>query len=117
LRHQKRRSQVFDMSPSSSDNEEAKSSALLRVQRRRQSARRMSNISYQDGTPTFRPLDVLVCEDHPVSRMVMERLLEKLKCRTITVENGAEAMRYAMGEVKCMTFFPYILIILLTMCS
>jgi serine/threonine-protein kinase RIM15 len=31
----------------------------------------------------------------------MERLLEKLKCRTITVENGAEAMRYAMGEVKC----------------
>jgi serine/threonine-protein kinase RIM15 len=32
----------------------------------------------------------------------MERLLENLKCRTITVENGAEAMRYAMGEVKCM---------------
>lgn len=32
----------------------------------------------------------------------MERLLEKLKCRTIMVENGAEAMRYAMGEVKCM---------------
>jgi serine/threonine-protein kinase RIM15 len=31
----------------------------------------------------------------------MERLLEKLKCRTIVVENGAEAMRYAMGEVKC----------------
>lgn len=32
--------------------------------------------------------------------MVMERLLEKLKCRTIMVENGAEAMRLAMGEVK-----------------
>ncbi|KAI5796641.1 hypothetical protein EDC01DRAFT_614251 [Geopyxis carbonaria] len=96
---QKRRSQVFDMSPSSSDNEDVRSSALLRVQRRRQSARRMSNISFQDG-PVFRPLDVLVCEDHPVSRMVMERLLEKLKCRTIVVENGAEAMRYAMGEVK-----------------
>ncbi|TGZ80091.1 hypothetical protein EX30DRAFT_69156 [Ascodesmis nigricans] len=95
----KRRSQVFDMSPSSSDNEEVRSSALLRVQRRRQSARRMSNISFQDG-PQFRPLDVLVCEDHPVSRMVMERLLEKLKCRTIGVDNGAEAMRCAMGEVK-----------------
>lgn len=54
----KRRSQVFDMSPSSSDNEEVRSSALLRVQRRRQSARRMSNISFQDG-PVFRPLDVL----------------------------------------------------------
>ena len=97
---QKRRSQVFDMSPSSSDNEEVRSSALLRVQRRRQSSRRMSNISFHD-IPLYRALDVLVCEDHPVSRMVMERLLEKLKCRTIMVENGAEAMRYAMGEVKC----------------
>jgi serine/threonine-protein kinase RIM15 len=100
FRHQqKRRSQVFDMSPSSSDNEEVRSSALLRVQRRRQSARRMSNISFD--CPAYRPLDVLVCEDHPISRMVMERLLEKLKCRSIMVENGAEAMRYAMGEVKC----------------
>ncbi|KAI5819173.1 hypothetical protein BZA77DRAFT_241919 [Pyronema omphalodes] len=99
FRHQqKRRSQVFDMSPSSSDNEEVRSSALLRVQRRRQSARRMSNISFD--CPAYRPLDVLVCEDHPISRMVMERLLEKLKCRSIMVENGAEAMRYAMGEVK-----------------
>jgi len=55
---QKRRSQVFDMSPSSSDNEEVRTSALLRVQRRRQSARRMSNISFQD-CPVYRPLDVL----------------------------------------------------------
>lgn len=42
-----------------------------------------------------------VCEDHPVSRMVMERMLEKLRCRTIAVDNGLEAMRYAMSEVKC----------------
>lgn len=48
----------------------------------------------------FRPLDVLICEDHPVSRLVMERLLEKLRCRTISVTNGGEAMRYAMSEVK-----------------
>ena len=48
----------------------------------------------------FRPLDVLICEDHPVSRMVMEKLLEKLRCRTITVSDGAEAMRYAMSEIK-----------------
>lgn len=59
FKHQKRRSQVFDMSPSSSENEEVKSSALLRVQRRRQSSRRMSNISLTDGSPMFRPLDVL----------------------------------------------------------
>ena len=52
-----------------------------------------------DG-PSFRPLDVLVCEDHPISKFVMERLLEKLKCRTITVTNGEEAARYAMSEVQ-----------------
>ncbi|TVY71408.1 Serine/threonine-protein kinase RIM15 [Lachnellula suecica] len=97
--HRKRRSQVFDMSPSSSDNEGDKANALLRVQRRRQSSRRMSQINVTDG-PVFRPLDVLICEDHPVSRMVMEKLLEKLRCRTITASNGAEAMRYAMSEIK-----------------
>lgn len=99
LSHRKRRSQVFDMSPSSSDNEGDKANALLRVQRRRQSSRRMSQITLADG-PTFRPLDVLICEDHPVSRMVMEKLLEKLRCRTITVANGFKAMQVATSEVK-----------------
>ncbi|SZF05027.1 unnamed protein product [Blumeria hordei] len=97
--HRKRRSQVFEMSPSSSDNEGDKESAFLRVQRRRQSSRRLSQVTFTDG-PIFRPLDVLICEDHPVSRMVMEKLLEKLRCRSITVSNGAEAMRYAMSEIK-----------------
>ena len=97
--HHKRRSQVFDISPSSSDNDDPRAAALLRVQRRRQSSRRMSQFAIGDG-PTFRPLDVLVCEDHPVSRMVMERLLEKLRCRTISVVNGPEAARYAMSEVQ-----------------
>jgi len=55
---QKGRSQVFEVSPSSSDNEDVRSTALLRVQHRRQSARRMSNINFQD-CPIFRPLDVL----------------------------------------------------------
>ncbi|KAF2773237.1 hypothetical protein EJ03DRAFT_265161 [Teratosphaeria nubilosa] len=97
--HYKRRSGVFDISPSSSDNEETRQKALLRVQRRRASSRRLSQVSLNDG-PSFRTLDVLVCEDHPVSRLVMERQLEKLRCRTIAVTNGAEAMRYAMSEVK-----------------
>lgn len=97
--HRNRRSQVFDMSPSSSDNEGDKHSAFLRVQRRRQSSRRLSQIAL-DGLPTFRPLDVLICEDHPVSRMVMEKLLEKLRCRTISVSNGSEAVRYSMSEIK-----------------
>ncbi|PNS15874.1 Serine/threonine-protein kinase ppk18 [Sphaceloma murrayae] len=97
--HQKRHSQVFDVSPSSSDTEDQRQKALLRVQRRRQSSRRLSQITLSEG-PMFRPLDVLICEDHPVSRLVMERLLEKLRCRTISVLNGTEAMRYAMSEVK-----------------
>ncbi|KAF2199398.1 putative response regulator receiver RIM15p [Delitschia confertaspora ATCC 74209] len=95
----KRMSQVVDVSPSSSDTEDSRAKALLRVQRRRQSSRRLSQINFADG-PFFRPLDVLVCEDHPVSRLVMEKLLEKLRCRTLTVQTGSEAVRYAMGEVK-----------------
>ncbi len=97
--HYKRRSGVFDISPSSSDTEDARQKALLRVQRRRTSSRRLSQVILADG-PSFRTLDVLVCEDHPVSRLVMERLLEKLRCRTIAVTNGSEAIRYAMSEVK-----------------
>lgn len=94
----KRRSQVLDISPSSSDTEESRQKALLRVHRRRQSSRRMSHIA-ADG-PYFRPLDILICEDHPVSRLVMEKLLEKLRCRAIKVQTGPEAMRYGMSEVK-----------------
>lgn len=97
--HHKRRSQLFDISPSSSDNEDPRTKALLKVQRRRQSSRRLSQINIMEG-PYFRPLDVLICEDHPVSRLVMERLFEKLRCRTITVTNGAEAVRYALSEVQ-----------------
>ncbi|KAL4996772.1 hypothetical protein BDV10DRAFT_186863 [Aspergillus recurvatus] len=97
--HHKRRSQLFDVSPSSSDNEDPRAKALLKVQRRRQSSRRLSQINFADG-PFFRPLDILICEDHPISRLVMERLFEKLRCRTITVANGAEAVRYALSEVQ-----------------
>lgn len=99
--HHKRRSQLLDISPSSSDNEDprTKAKALLKVQRRRQSSRRLSQINLAEG-PYFRPLDVLICEDHPVSKLVMERLFEKLRCRTITAVNGSEAMRYALSEVQ-----------------
>jgi CheY-like chemotaxis protein len=94
---------LFDTSPLSSDNEgddaDDEADAHPHVQRRRQSSRRMSQL-YLAGEPVFRPLDVLICEDHPVARMVMEKLLEKLRCRTITVSNGAEALRYGMSEIK-----------------
>ena len=97
--HHKRRSQVFDVSPSSSDNEDSRAKALLRVQRRRQSSRRMSQYSFSEG-PCFRPLDVLICEDHPISRLVLERLFEKLRCRTIAVTNGPDAVRFASSDVQ-----------------
>lgn len=99
--HHKRKSQLLvrDISPSSSDNESAQAKALLKVQRRRQSSRRMSQINFLEG-PAYRPLDVLICEDHPVSRMVMERLFEKLRCRTITVTNGPEALRLAVSQIQ-----------------
>jgi serine/threonine-protein kinase RIM15 len=96
----KRRSQVFDnVSPSSSDNEDTRQKALLRVQRRRQSSRRLSQITLAEG-PMYRPLDVLICDDHPVSRLVLEKLLERLRCRSLASVNGTEASRYAMSEVK-----------------
>jgi serine/threonine-protein kinase RIM15 len=99
--HHKRRSQLFarDVSPSSSDNETAHQKALLKVQRRRQSSRRLSQFNLVDG-PVYRPLDVLIVEDHPVSKMVMEKLFEKLKCRTITASNGPDALRLAVSQIQ-----------------
>jgi CheY-like chemotaxis protein len=100
-RHRNRMSQVLsDVSPSSSDNEDKHT--RLRVHRRRPGSRRMSHVNppiNPDAGPSFRPLDVLICEDHPVSRMVMEKLLEKLRCRTMSVPNGSEAVRYSMSEI------------------
>ncbi|KAL9106076.1 MAG: hypothetical protein Q9227_008862 [Pyrenula ochraceoflavens] len=97
--HHKRRSQLYDISPSSSDTESAQNKAFLKVQRRRQSSRRLSQIAMTDS-PMYRPLDVLICEDHPVSKMVLERLFEKLKCRTITASNGPEALRLAVSQIQ-----------------
>jgi serine/threonine-protein kinase RIM15 len=106
----RRRSQVFENSPSSSDTEEVKGNALLRVNQRREQTRRQSIMNLNVG-PRYRPLDVLgttlkiiiltiVCEDNPVSRRVMESMISKLGCRVICHSDGAEAVRCAMGDVK-----------------
>lgn len=99
--HHKRRSQLItrDQSPSSSDNETAHAKAILKVQRKRQSSRRLSQFNILEG-PAYRPLDILICEDHPVSKMVMEKLFEKLRCRTITATSGPQAMAYAVGQIQ-----------------
>jgi serine/threonine-protein kinase RIM15 len=105
----RRRSQVFEGSPSSSDNEESKGNALLRVQQRRQLTRRQSILGSNVG-PRYRPLDVMgtfswnlsnvVCEDNPVSRRVMEAMVSKFGCRVVSHADGAEAVRCAMSDVK-----------------
>lgn len=43
---------------------------------------------------------MIVCEDNPVSRRVMEAMISKLGCRVISHADGAEAVRCAMGDVK-----------------
>jgi serine/threonine-protein kinase RIM15 len=43
---------------------------------------------------------IVVCEDNPVSRRVMEAMVSKLGCRVISHADGAEAVRTAMGDVK-----------------
>ena len=98
-KHQKHRSQILDISPSSSDNDDARQKALMRVRQRRQSSRRMSQINFNEG-PFHRPLDVLVCEDHPVSKIVISTILEGLRCRAMIVSDGREATQTAMGSVK-----------------
>ncbi|KAJ3411713.1 hypothetical protein HDV05_001823 [Chytridiales sp. JEL 0842] len=52
------------------------------------------------GVPDGRVLDVLIADDNPVARKILETMLTKLNCRCVVVQNGAEAIRCAMGDVK-----------------
>ncbi|CCJ28401.1 unnamed protein product, partial [Pneumocystis jirovecii] len=83
---------------SSSDNEEMRNSTLLRIQRRRPHFKRLS-VSFLNNNFT-RPLDVLICENNPVSKKLLETILEKLGCRIVSVSDGTEAISYANGDVK-----------------
>lgn len=117
-------------SPSSSDTEDTKSSALLRVRKRRESSRKFNsttsstNLSNSSGTAmnntsgssissgtlgqTFNhsgnvlsnELDVLYCEPIPIVRHTISRLLEKLGCIVVSVSDGDELIRRATSQVK-----------------
>lgn len=95
---------VNDFSPSSSDNEDTKSSALLRVRKRRQSSRRPGSFSIQGGDtggrPTFHEVDVLFCEPIPIVRHSITRILERLGCIVVAVADGDDLVRRATGKVK-----------------
>ncbi|BFZ54873.1 rim15, signal transduction response regulator [Savitreella phatthalungensis] len=45
-------------------------------------------------------LDVLVCEDNPVSRRVLEAMLQKLRCRVVSVTDGAQCVAAANADVQ-----------------
>jgi len=43
---------------------------------------------------------MVVCEDNPTLRCVMEAMLSKLGCRVVSHGDGDDAVRSAMGAVK-----------------
>lgn len=47
-----------------------------------------------------RRLEVLICEDNPVSRRVLEAMLDKMRCRVVSVTDGADCVAAANGDVK-----------------
>ncbi|CAO3595486.1 unnamed protein product [Absidia cylindrospora] len=47
-----------------------------------------------------RTLDCLLADDNPISCKILETILDRLNCRCVIVRNGAQAIRYAMGDVQ-----------------
>lgn len=106
-------------SPSSSDTEDSKSSALLRVRKRRESSRRLLGssssitnlanmsssvensplINHQDSA-VANELDVLYCDPIPIVRHTISKLLERLGCIVVSVGDGDELVRRATSQVK-----------------
>jgi serine/threonine-protein kinase RIM15 len=84
-----------DFSPSSSDTEDSRTSALERVRKRRQSSK-MSDSS----STRFQMLDILLCEPIPIMRYSIKKDLESLGCVVVSVTAGDELIRRATGEVK-----------------
>ncbi|KAH3675985.1 hypothetical protein WICMUC_002281 [Wickerhamomyces mucosus] len=84
-----------DFSPSSSDTEDSKFSALERVRKRRQSSKMSDNLN-----PRMKILDVLLCEPIPIYRYSLKKDLESLGCAVVGVSGGEELIRRATGEVK-----------------
>lgn len=102
---------VNDFSPSSSDTEDSKSLALLRVRRRRESVRRhgssegsFTRLGSKNSEDLIRPklheLDVLYCEPIPIVRHTISKLMDKLGCIVVSVSDGDELIRRATSQVK-----------------
>lgn len=86
---------MSDFSPSSSDTEDSKVSALQRIHKRRQSSK------MSEGSSTrVQILDVLLCEPIPIMRYSLKKDLESLGCAVVAVTSVDELIRRATGEVK-----------------
>lgn len=105
--------QVFkqnDFSPSSSDTEDSKSLALLRIRKRRESSRFQGSegsfslpgdkSSGEILRPKLHEMDVLYCEPIPIVRHTISKLMEKLGCIVVSVSDGDELIRRATSQVK-----------------
>ncbi|KAM9895455.1 hypothetical protein OXX79_008074 [Metschnikowia pulcherrima] len=103
-----------EQSPSSSDNEES-TSALHRVQNRRDSLRRLNSSASgssqgTQGTQSPRKdlasfvtqseLDVLYCEPIPIVRHTVSKIMEKQGCIVLPIADGEDLIRRATSKVK-----------------
>lgn len=96
----------FKESPTDSDNEETKSSALERVRNRRESLRKMksfhrqNSISLDSEDIPVHDLNVLYCEPIPVVRQSVSKILERFGCIVLAVNDGDDLIRRATSQVK-----------------
>ncbi|KAI8090062.1 uncharacterized protein BX664DRAFT_264234 [Halteromyces radiatus] len=58
-----------------------------------------NHINSTSGKP-WPTLDCLLADDNPISCKILETILDRLNCRCVIVRNGAQAIRYAMGNVQ-----------------
>lgn len=87
-----------EFSPSNSDTED---SALWRVKKRRESARRVGSFSASDQQLIrLAEIDVLYCEPIPIVRHSVSKLLEKAGCIVVSISDGDELVRRATSQVK-----------------
>lgn len=90
-----------EFSSSSSDTEDNKSSALLRIRKRRESSRLPSNsVDNGDSLIAKKDVDVLYCEPISVVRHSVTKLLEKAGCIVVSITDGDELIRRATSQVK-----------------
>ena len=59
-----------------------------------------NSMSPQPPPKSKKALDCLIADDNPVSCRILETILQMLGCRCVTVRNGAQAIRCAMGDVR-----------------